>query len=815
MTRVLPALLLAVLAMALTSARARASDDRTIVLASALDGTPRMEMQGEQDEFAISVMVPPMAPLRQVVLTIQYENGIDLLPERSRLLLAVNGSPVAELPLSANQGPVTAAITLPPERIRPGENRITFRQEAEHRVFCTVQGTFDLWSRVHLARSTLVLRSDSPPPAPDLAMLRKLLASSERGDGPLAILRVGSTLQPDQLGWGALIAQGYALAVGERAPRVTSVALPKPQLEDLPASLPGPVAPASKAVLVGPRDELAGVLAPGILQSITGPFLGVYPSGPVPGGFLIVVSGRTADEVDRAALRFADINGQLPPQTSAIVDALPAPAAARTEALLSPGRHRLAELGFPTATHTGYRYSGRFEVQLPADYKWVADRAITLRINAAFEGEIGRGAVLNVTVNGRIAGAIEVDRRSSGDIRRAEIGMPMSLFRSGRNRVEFHAELPPAQQTDCVYAVRRPRFTLYDTSELEVPPFARQVTMPDLGATARTGFPFRRPDRQPFELIVTGQSEAWQSAALTLVARLAQSAGEVLHPVPAIGWHQPDGRDALIVGPVGRLPEIALGGAQIAPDRLASLLEAGARLSQALAAREGLSEDERRQLMMQLANAQTAPVVGALPSADAGSPPVRPETNAARWDRLAGLGTQTTGPLQLSPQGILERVLGLVGWFGAAEANVAAVKPDPQRQGTELLPEAALLQFAGPDNRKTAWEGPGRRWTTWTVLTGAAPHVAEQAVAGLVTAPLWSKVDGETVLWRGDGDLVATRPADTYIVLVAPRSLWNAFLIVASNLSQRIDVLFTLLLGTVLTLAVSLHLLLRLGRRKE
>lgn len=803
MRRLVLALLLALAAWS----PALAGDERTIALSNALDGAAQAEMHGEVDELPLVAMVPPMAPLRQVVLTIQYENGIDLLPERSRMLLAVNGEPVAELPLSAFRGPVTASITLPADRIRPGENRITLRQEAQHRAFCNVRGTFDLWSRVHLARSALVLRTDAPPPVPDLAMLPQLLAASDRAEIPLTILRVGAAMRPDHLGWGTLIAQGYALALGERAPRVASIALPAPQPGEAPAvALPGPAAPSPKAVLVGPRDELAGVLSPGILQTIGGPFLGVYPSGSAPGGFLIVVSGRTVDEVDQAALRFADIHRPLSTQASALVEASAVPVPSRPDTVLGPGRYRLAQLGVPTVTHTGYRYTGRLDVRLPADYKPVADRTIALRINAAFEGELGRGAVLNLRVNGRMAGAIEVDQRSSGDIRRAEMRLPMNLFRPGGNRIEFQAELPPAQETDCLYAIRKPRFTLFDNSEVEVPTFARLVTLPDLGTTARTGFPFLRSDgmrAEPFDLIVAGKDEAWYGVALTLVARLAQSAGEVLRAVPSVGWNAPAGRDALIVGPVGSLPQAALGGTQLAPDRLASLLEAGTRMSQALASGEPLPDAERRRIVERLRSVRTP---ARAPNALAGAAPGGMESSAARWERLAERTVPPPADQPMSLQGMLSRVLELVSWTGSAGVAVANSDLMPVIGGDDFLPDTALLQFAGPGGDRS----------TWTVLTGTDAAVAERATERLVTAALWADVEGGAALWRsGGGGVADLKPLVTYNILVNPRDLGNVFLIVASNLSQRIDVLFGLLLAAVLLLAVTMHLLLRLGRRAE
>ncbi|WP_207461450.1 cellulose biosynthesis cyclic di-GMP-binding regulatory protein BcsB [Azospirillum sp. SYSU D00513] len=807
-------LLLAVLTTALLPARAVA-DERTISFANLRDGAPAIEMQGEDASLELEALIPPTGPLRQVVLNVTYENGIDILPDKSRMMLALNGEPVAELPLSAYHGPASASITLPPERIRPGRNRITFVQEAQHRALCNVRGTYDLWSRIHLARSSLTLRSDMAPPVPDLAMLPQLLGASRWLDAPLAILRAGTAMGPDHLGWGALVAQGYSLALNGRAPRVVSAALPARRPQGAPADgkpLPPEMVPSPKSVIVGLRDDLGGLLDPAIVQGINGPFLGVYPTGVSPGSFLVVVSGRTPDEVDRAVLRLAAIHQPLPPQASAVVD-LPT-AAAPARAVAEPGRHRLSDLGYTTTSHVGYRYTAPVTLRLPADFKPVADQTMALRINAAFEGDLGRGSVLNVRVNGRLAGSIDVDKRSSGALERAEMGLPMTLFRSGDNRIEIEAELPPQQETGCLLAVRKPRFTLMDSSELEIPTFGRLVGLPDLGATGRTGFPYARPagddwsaawkagtGGQPhhFDLVVAGEGESWPAVAWTLTARLAQNAGTLIHPIPSIGWNAPVGRDALIVGPIGNLPQMALASTAVAPDRLASLLEAGTRMSLAAAAGDPLPSGDRQRLIDQLRGATAAayqPTAGGASAAVA-------EPSTTRWERLAGrTPSESTGLFGT----LFDRALDLAGRNGAGDTAADSADGLNTLGESGYLPDAALLQFQAPG------EGNG----TWTVLTGADAGIVAQATQRLAADPLWSDLGGGAMLWRSGGGGGSTiRPSERYSVLTHPYDPGNLLLVAASSLSQRIDVLFFLLLATVVTLTTAVRLLLRMSQRRD
>jgi cellulose synthase operon protein B len=756
-----------------------AADERRIPLSNLMDGRERIELRGEAQTLAMTLVVPPMAPLTGAVLSLRYENAIDVLPERSHLLLALNGQPLAELPMTAfRAGPVTASITLPPDRFRIGENRLEVVQEAQNRALCSPRGTFDLWTRLHLAQSSLTLKADGEPPVPGLAQLRTLLAASDRANEPLTILRAGSAMTADHLGWGAVLAQVYGRFLGGRAPRVETAFV------STPAGLRGL---GHKVALAGTRDELAPVLPSGLLERITGPFLGILPSAG--GGFVLVVSGRMPEEVDAAALRLADGERPLPAEPSAVVErASPGVPPPNPRPVQREGRVTLADLGFRTATHTGYRYAGSVTVRLPADFQPVADRVVTVRVDGRFEGEYGAGTALSIRVNDRASGILDLDRRSTPKLDRAEVRLPMTAFRPGDNSIEFEAVLYPAKAGDCLRNSRKPSFTLAETTELEFPGFARVAVLPDLGIAARTGFPYARPggpDRKgTFDLIVVGEGEAWKGAALTLMARMAQGADTLARPVPVIGWRDPGDRDALIAGPVGELPDAALRAAGVPAGWLTAALESGARMTAAVALDASLPEADRRRQIETLAGGEGNA------AARWRNEPVSPVDEGA-W----GWAVRQTRKLAADLDD-----LGL-------RASVAPAADPMARIGTDgRLPDTALLQFEG---------APGTR-STWTVLTGADSALAEKAVAALTAPARWDAVGGASLLWRSDGGTpVVLEAVETYGLISDRGDAGNLFLIAAAFLSHRIGLLFGLLLTLVVVLAVSMHLLLRLGRPKQ
>lgn len=807
------------------AAPAHAADRRVIPLSNLRDGQPEVTLHGETETVALRAVLPPVVGLTSVVLALTYENGIDILPEKGAMSVYINGSPVADLPLSAFRGPVNASITLPASLMRPGENQIVFQTNAQHRAICTVRGTYDLWARVNLAASSLTLVSDGGVPQPDLAMMRQLLVAADRAREPLAILHPGSEIDADHLGWGAMVAQSYGLLLGDQTPRVTAVtaqppskpagsgASGLPSLESLP--LPG-----GKNVLIGTRDRIASLLGEARAAAITGPFLAVYPL-PAPGGgsFVAVASGRTQQEVDQAVMRLADVSRPLPTQTAMIVTDAAPPAPLPHPPVQAEGRYRLSELGFQTVQHSGYRYAGRFTLTLPTGFAPVSDRSILFHVNGAFEGNLGPGAVLNVRVNGKSAAAIEVDKRSSGVIDNGEMPLPMAMFRPGPNLIEVEAELPPAGGTDCVFAVRRPTFTLLDSSSIEIPGFARLVTLPSLAGFANTAYPYGGlaggEPAAPFDLVVVGREPAWFGAAWSLTARLAQRAGDLMAVVPYTGWDGAPDDNALIVGPVAALPQAVFASSPLPADRLAGLLEAGALIAQASARGEPMAAADRRALVDRLRlgwSGTPRPGVvrpGAMPPSFgiAGTAQAADGGANNRWQRMAGEAKDSaSGSGGWVPDWARRVMAAAARYINHWTVEDAPVDVVALTENADQLPEAALLQY----------RAPGTDPLTWTLLTASDPRSIDRAMRSLGEAGLWDKLRGGGALWSSAAPAVTTLEAShPYQIILNPFDIGNLILILARNLSQRIELLFALLLGTAVVLTISMRLLLKHGHQER
>ncbi|NVK61010.1 MAG: cellulose biosynthesis cyclic di-GMP-binding regulatory protein BcsB [Rhodobacteraceae bacterium] len=115
----------------------------------------RYTLRGVVDE-ADFVMFLPAAP-GATTLMLSTLSTINVLPERSRLDVLVNGKLVGTASPENFDAFRRADIPLPEGALHAGRNLVTLRAEHTHRVFCGPDADFGLWTSVALDRSGIML----------------------------------------------------------------------------------------------------------------------------------------------------------------------------------------------------------------------------------------------------------------------------------------------------------------------------------------------------------------------------------------------------------------------------------------------------------------------------------------------------------------------------------------------------------------------------------------------------------------------------------------------------------------------------------
>jgi hypothetical protein len=493
------------------------------------------------------------------VLHLVVSNSISLLTNRSELAVRVNDRTIAQVQLSSRQPEATADIRVPADLLRTGYNTLTFAVAQHSTENCEDPNAPELWTEIDTSESTLQMQTALAPLTPTLADLANLIDPKQWAPRALTIVNASRPHDDMQLAGGSLVAQGVALRLRylSAAPRVLDA-----EHGNGSGILPGlslaPLAD-SDVVLIGSHDALRGYLDAKTLAQIKGAFLGIYPKPDDARRFVLIVSGRNDEEVERAAHAFAHTELPLPRTSELVIGAfdettLPPWSANRTITGTAP--HTFRELGLTSRTLVAGD-AADMEVRLPADIYAPEDAKVTLDMNFTEGAKMREDSVLNIVLNGRFEQVIALDQQQGAVMRHYRISLPLRDFRAGLNTLSLQALLIPLVSDRCALRnMQNLEITLFDDSTLTLPPTSHFTTLPDLKRFADSGFPYTvQPDGKDLALRLAARDNDTIAAAWALMGRLAQSqAAPLSAALLTFGVPSEARRDVILLGAASSLP---------------------------------------------------------------------------------------------------------------------------------------------------------------------------------------------------------------------------------------------------------------------
>ena len=504
-----------------------------------------MMLRNARGEYALKVPIARRLRVTAARLHLEWTNSISLLVHRSQIRVVLNDQVLAQAPLDPRNPEGTLDVALPPELLRPGYPTLRLLVAQHYTEKCEDPAAPELWTQVNTVNSRVFLAGNLIPLQPKLSGLDVLFDARNLDPQRLHVVLPGN-LDDDHLRAAALVAEGAALRL---------------QYQPLGVSVGSAADPTVDNAFVGTADELRGVLDPTEHGRITGAYLAVRPLPGDPTRFALIVSGRDAGEVQRAALAFAYTTVALPDAPAAVIDetvvARPPPDLPR--AYLQPEKaYRLADLGLRTGTVKGINTGGfRVEVNVPPDLYSHEDTELPLLLHFAHGAALRADSVFNVFLNGKFQTALPIGNGGREEVfRNYRVVIPFRGLLPGLNVVDFNPQMVPSNSDPCsVVQDENLLFTLFDDSRLIMPPVSRYVALPDLGLASRCAFPqLSRADGSELAVFVAGPDPDTVAATLTLLGKLAQRAGAPL-PAAEVSLTLPrSDRHLLAVGAVDRLP---------------------------------------------------------------------------------------------------------------------------------------------------------------------------------------------------------------------------------------------------------------------
>lgn len=534
-----------------------------IPLSKLSEQTGNIRLVRTSSEHAVFVPVRARTKLRAAMLHLSLTNSVSLVGQRSALAVRLNDRTIQQISLKGDRPQTTLDIPIPVDRLEGAYNKLSFRV-AQHYTNEECEDPFapELWTEIDTTESYIRYEGEGAPLKPRLADLNLIFSPRDPGQGSLKLVFPLSQGIDDRVLWtGSLLSQGLALRYQylptsfqyEAARSAATGSVHLPTLDE--RSLVG-----GDSLLVGTRESLSPYLAPELAGKITGAFLGVYPLKADPAHVIVVVSGRTPQEVDLAASTFAFLDTPFPPTSETLVTDLKLPRwpdYAGSRNMLTNRRYTFAELGFKTQTLNGYIGEiGQLEFAVPPDLMPWENSKLVLHMHYAHGAGLRRDSVMNVSLNRQFSRAVPVDEPRGTVVDDYRIEMPMRSLQSGANVLSFAPKFLPMESGDCKPVLTDNLImTLYEDSWIELPEVPHYVRMPNLSLLSRSGFPYTaKPDGLETMLWPVSKDPGTLSAAWTLMGRLAQTTGLPLFNATASFAPERPAQNVLMIGPADKLP---------------------------------------------------------------------------------------------------------------------------------------------------------------------------------------------------------------------------------------------------------------------
>ena len=505
-----------------------------------------------------TVFVPQSARFqaKSYGLRLKFTNSIALLSERSVLRVVLNDVIVAQFYLDRAKPMNDVDIEIPVNLVQTGFNRLQFIVAQHYTYKCEDPSAPELYTEINPDQSYLTTTGEWKPVTERLSFLRWWIDEKLWVPYQFNICMPSSGSMTDEhLSLGAIITQGIALAVNNQPFRVSTASALRPGMDN---------------IVVGSMNELAPFLTATEVGTINGSFLAIKTLPGDAAHCMIIVSGRSPQEVKQTALALGMVNFPLPDSKYAIVDQMTMPenAYVRNAPLRLPGLYSFRQLGFKTTTIKGWN-TGTYSLKLymPGDVSHEDQSNAELRLHFVYGAAFRKDSAFNIFINNQFQTTIRLKDIEGSMHSDHRLYLPMQAFQPGLNELVLAPKMVPLVSNQCeILQDENLQFTLYDDSDFVFPKALRKARLPNLGLFSQTAYPYSAPpDGIETAVFVGGHAPETACAAWTLMGKMAQISGALLSNTEISSKLPRSRKSLLVVGPRDEIPPEILAKAPVSP----------------------------------------------------------------------------------------------------------------------------------------------------------------------------------------------------------------------------------------------------------
>ncbi|SMC46391.1 cellulose biosynthesis cyclic di-GMP-binding regulatory protein BcsB [Rhizobium sp. RU36D] len=493
--------------------------------------TGDLTLTGEDDTRILTFHLTEAEAKAGGTLRLAYQNAVSVMPDDAIMDVEINGRNLGSFAIRSPQGYHPETLLVAAEALIPGRNTVRLRARQHHRVDCSAEAVYELWTRLDPADSGFVSQARA-----GFSSVDDLLAVGRNSDGITEIRLIAP--------------EGDRLAIARdslKTIEALALFLNRQDIKVTVADRPGETAGID--LVFGDTGTYPQTARAQQILAAAPAGLSVR-NGDISGRATVVMRGGNP-----AALQAALVTAVNGPMRMGLQQGLLTPPAG-TIIAGQPTRFTLREAGYRTAPFHGRLSRTDFKLEMPADFYPGDYDTINVHLTAATAPGLAPEAQFLVRVNDRAVSSYRFRGSEGQKFDGKRIELPLRAFHAGVNRVELLAELPTASDASCAPDTRdesKPRFILLDDTEIEVPKVAHIGRMPDLAALAGAAYPFNQG--KAFDVVLDKADPASLSSALTLVTKLSLSARKPLDATLRLGKGAVDpDRDALILKATGTTP---------------------------------------------------------------------------------------------------------------------------------------------------------------------------------------------------------------------------------------------------------------------
>lgn len=709
---------------------------------------------GESSNREFPFFVRPAEVASPATLVLSLQTAISAAPERSKMQVFVNDVDVGTIDLKSGDKR-RIELPMPSGVLQPGYNSVSILVDQKHRVDCSIDATYELWTQIDPENSGFVFAGANQPSKGTVA---DLIAQGRGNDGRAKLVaHVLPGASATDIDRTMSVIQGLSILGDLDHPAVTF---------DTAATGPGIDIYAGT---YGTVRELLNVDAASA-EVTEGMSISVPKQD---GRTRLVISARTADDLELQIKKFNtqaqahDITGT--PQ------GLRALSNTKGQFLQPSSQVALKNLGFISKPFAGRLYRETINFSMPSDFYPADYASLGLNLNAQYAAGLSRDAVLIVKANGQIVSNIQLGDGQTGVIKDQRLPIPLSKLRPGENTLTFEAQLPTPRDLSCDPVADlqdTPRFLILDDTYLDVPAFARVGRYPDIAAlVSGSDYTPINETRKPLSVFVPRLERKVLDVAGSFVAKMAYSSGQIADvKITAV---EPDASTPTV---------LAFG--------------TFANLPQALQSEMNIDFNN---IAVNAFKPDVALNINPEGSENGLLNPSKPKGETASTGSF-GEVIQSSAKLGLSAidWAKQQRQIRFAGWSFGSTANSQADQIYRPVQGSDLLIAQRATSAGG----------------VWTVVASPNADVMSVSLSALSQRATWRRLNGATQAFSQNGTLIDQQQATHETLFqTQPPTFTNLRLVTAGWFANNTVEYTIAQIAAALLLGISTFVMLKVGRR--